>query len=61
MITKDQATRLMELVNDIDDASAAMSLTIRGDDEEHAAASMEWDLAHEELRAFVDSITESSL
>lgn len=50
----------MELVDGIDDASAAMSLTIRGDDEEHVAASMAWDLAYHELRAFIGAITDET-
>ncbi|EMC9270177.1 hypothetical protein VOG74_004465 [Salmonella enterica] len=40
MITKDQATRLMELVHDIDDASADMALTANGAHEEYIEASM---------------------
>ncbi|EPI9101727.1 hypothetical protein ACTBWA_004337 [Salmonella enterica subsp. enterica serovar Newport] len=58
MITKEQAARLMELVHDIDDASAAMAVTAQGDHEEYAEASMEWTACYKELRAFVESITD---
>ncbi|EKB7558781.1 hypothetical protein QET91_004386 [Salmonella enterica] len=61
MITKEQATYLMKLVHDIDDASAAMALTANGAHEEHMAACEQWDLSYAELRTFVTSITESSL
>lgn len=58
MITKDQATRLIELIHDIDDASEAMALTANGAHEEYVEASIEWTACYRELRAFVDSITE---
>ncbi|HFV9492596.1 TPA: hypothetical protein ACIAM1_002358 [Salmonella enterica subsp. enterica serovar Chester] len=61
MITKEQATYLMKLVHDIDDASAAMAFTIKSDHEEHVEASMARTLTYRELRAFVDSITEHSV
>ncbi|EOF3073016.1 hypothetical protein KI565_004464 [Salmonella enterica subsp. enterica serovar Enteritidis] len=40
MITKEQATYLMKLVHDIDDASEAMALTANRDHEEYIEASM---------------------
>ncbi|EME0524719.1 hypothetical protein VXI66_004486 [Salmonella enterica] len=40
MITKEQATYLMKLVHDIDDASEAMALTANGAHEEYIEASM---------------------
>ncbi len=41
MITKEQATYLMKLVHDIDDASEAMALTANGaHEEEYIGASM---------------------
>ncbi|WP_445655050.1 DUF7438 family protein [Salmonella enterica] len=61
MITKDQATRLMELIHDIDDASEAMALTANGAHEEYVEASVEWTACYRELRAFVGSIAEGSL
>ncbi len=60
MITKEQAVYLMELVDGIDDASAAMAHTAGRDHEEHVAASMEWTACYRELQAFIDSITESN-
>ncbi|MFB1731170.1 hypothetical protein ACEY67_20750 [Salmonella enterica subsp. enterica] len=59
MITKEQATYLMELVRDIDDASADMAYTIRVDAEEYKAASMRWNACYKELMAFIASITET--
>ncbi|ECN2883913.1 hypothetical protein YU13_20870 [Salmonella enterica subsp. enterica serovar Enteritidis] len=61
MITKDQAVYLMELVDGIDDASAAMALTANGAHEEYVEASIEWTACYRELRAFVGSIAEGSL
>lgn len=61
MITKEQAVYLMELVNNVDDASASMAYTVGRDHEEHVSASMEWTACYRELVDFVDSITESSL
>ncbi|WP_445655054.1 DUF7438 family protein [Salmonella enterica] len=60
MITKDQATRLMELIHDIDDASAAMSYTAGDDHDVHEESSKEWTYCYRELEAFVDSITETN-
>ncbi|QDH44747.1 hypothetical protein [Salmonella phage SS8] len=40
MITKEQATYLMKLVHDIDDASADMALTANGTHEEYIGVSM---------------------
>uniref|UniRef100_A0AAU8GEY3 Uncharacterized protein n=2 Tax=unclassified Jerseyvirus TaxID=2025810 RepID=A0AAU8GEY3_9CAUD len=60
MITKEQATYLMGLVDSIDDASAAMAHTAGRDHEEHVAASMAWDLAYHELRAFIGAITDET-
>ncbi|HAD3798311.1 TPA_asm: hypothetical protein G1R07_23355 [Salmonella enterica subsp. enterica serovar Typhimurium] len=59
MITKEQATYLMVLVDAVDDTSADMVRAVGGDNAEYIAASLEWDLAYQELRAFVDSITET--
>lgn len=60
MITKEQAVYLMELVDGIDDASAAMARTAGRDHEEHVAASMEWDTCYKELMVFIASITETN-
>ncbi|HAB1162268.1 TPA_asm: hypothetical protein GI614_22635 [Salmonella enterica subsp. enterica serovar Enteritidis] len=60
MITKEQAVYLMELVDGIDDASAAMAHTAGRDHEEHIAASMEWDACYKELMTFIGSITETN-
>ncbi|ENG8886940.1 hypothetical protein CPT_Shelanagig_049 [Salmonella phage Shelanagig] len=60
MITKQQATYLMKLVHDIDDASADMAYTIRVDDEEYEAAAMRWDACYKELMTFIASITETN-
>ncbi|WP_445682980.1 DUF7438 family protein [Salmonella enterica] len=51
----------MELIHDIDDASAAMALTANGAHEEYVEASVEWTACYRELRAFVGSIAEGSL
>lgn len=61
MITKEQAVYLMELVDAIDDASAAMELVVRGGPEEYETATMTWDSAYRELMAFIWSITERDL
>ncbi|EMW0901062.1 hypothetical protein AAEK94_004478 [Salmonella enterica] len=58
MITKEQATYLMKLVHDIDDASEAMSYTAGDDHDAHEESSKEWTYCYRELKAFVDSITE---
>lgn len=61
MITKEQATNLMVLVDAVADTSADMvRAVVRGGNAKYVAASLEWDLAYQELRAFVDSITEQS-
>ncbi|ECB1254684.1 hypothetical protein EU404_20330 [Salmonella enterica subsp. enterica serovar Weltevreden] len=61
MITKQQAAYLMELVTNVDDASAAMAATAGRDHDAHVEASMEWTLAYRKLRDFVESITEPGL
>lgn len=53
MITKEQATYLMKLVHDIDDASEAMALTTNGAHEEYIGRR-----CYQEFKAFLDSITE---
>ncbi|EIJ2861386.1 hypothetical protein LIS17_004101 [Salmonella enterica] len=55
MITKEQATYLMKLVHDIDDASADMALTANRDHEEYIGAYLR---RYQEFKAFLDSITE---
>ncbi|HAB3146601.1 TPA_asm: hypothetical protein GJF97_23020 [Salmonella enterica subsp. enterica serovar Enteritidis] len=61
MITKEQATHLMVLVDAVADTSADMvRAVVRGGNAKYVAASLERDLAYQELMAFVDSITEQS-
>ena len=60
MITKEQATHLMVLVDAVDDASAAMSYTAGDDHDAHEESSKEWTYCYRELEAFVDSITETN-
>lgn len=58
MITKEQATYLMILVDAVDDTSADMVRAVGGDNAEYIAASMEWDACYKELMVFIASITE---
>ncbi|APM00305.1 hypothetical protein STP03_051 [Salmonella phage STP03] len=60
MITKQQAVYLMELVDGIDDASAAMAATAGRDHDVHVEASMLWTDSYRKLRDFVESITETN-